>query len=198
MLSTTAECGFVNECLRLPVTGSSCRAMKRLSHCANLPVLENHAFALAPSSDGNIHHCPRQVVGANHLIGEQHPKRRVDRTQQPVAEVRFLPGFDGIDIGGPEDIKTGETVMVLPGSEYAIASGPRLEKRQHLSSARELYRARCELWLKAEEKQTLGHGSIGGALYSIQRTAVEPCPKDAEPIGREGKSLLDFNSNNAA
>jgi predicted translin family RNA/ssDNA-binding protein len=37
--------------------------------------------------DGDIHHRAGQVVGPNHLIGEQYPKHRVDPAQQAIAEV---------------------------------------------------------------------------------------------------------------
>jgi hypothetical protein len=67
------------------------RGMKRLDHGSDVAVLENQASGLPCFADGNIHHGARQVVGRNDLIGEQHPKQRVDRAQQPVAEVRFLP-----------------------------------------------------------------------------------------------------------
>ena len=65
--------------------------MKRLDHGSDVAVLENQASGLPCFAHGNIHHGVRQVVGRNDLIGEQHPKQRVDRAQQPVAEVRFLP-----------------------------------------------------------------------------------------------------------
>jgi hypothetical protein len=35
---------------------------------------KNRASVLPRSPDGNIHHGPGQVVGPNHLVGEQHPK----------------------------------------------------------------------------------------------------------------------------
>jgi hypothetical protein len=52
--------------------------MKLPCHYANFSILENHALALAPSSDYNVHHGLCQVVGANHLVGEHHPKRRIE------------------------------------------------------------------------------------------------------------------------
>src|SRR5260370_9741005 len=73
---------------------------------SDVAVLENQASGLPCFADGNIHHRARQVVGANGLVREEHPKRWINRAQQPVAEVRFLPGFDRIDVGGPEDVKT--------------------------------------------------------------------------------------------
>lgn len=50
-------------------------------------------------------HGAGQVVSGNHLIGEQHPKRRVDRAQQPVAEIRFLTRLHGVDLRGPEYVQ---------------------------------------------------------------------------------------------
>src|SRR5712692_5145365 len=58
--------------------------MKLLGDCANFSVLENHAFALAPSLDCNVCHGLCQVVGANGLVREEHPKRWINRAQQPV------------------------------------------------------------------------------------------------------------------
>src|SRR5579863_3639819 len=81
----------------------------RLDHGPNVTVLENEDFAVPCWLHGDFHHRPRQVVGANHLVGEQHPKRGVDRAQEAVAEIRFLPRLDGINIGGPEDINAGKT-----------------------------------------------------------------------------------------
>lgn len=71
-----------------------------LDHGSDVAVLENQPSGLPCFADGNFHHRARQVVGRNHLIGEQRPKQRVDCAQQPVAEVRFLPGFHGIDNAG--------------------------------------------------------------------------------------------------
>jgi hypothetical protein len=45
-----------------------------------------------------------QVVGPNHLVGEKHPKRRIDPKQQAVAEIGFLPRLHGIDVRGSEDV----------------------------------------------------------------------------------------------
>jgi hypothetical protein len=86
--------------------------MKRLDHGADVPVLENEFPTLASSPEGNINHRSGQIVGPNHLVGERHPKERVDRAQQAVAEIRFLPRLDGIDVRGPEDVNAGE-----PGRE---------------------------------------------------------------------------------
>jgi hypothetical protein len=43
--------------------------MTRGRHCSDVTVLENQSSGLA-SAHGNIHHCPSQVVGRNHLVGE--------------------------------------------------------------------------------------------------------------------------------
>ena len=58
---------------------------RTVNHGSDVTVLENQASALPGSPDGDIHHGPRQVVGPNHLVGEQHPKRGVDRAQQAVS-----------------------------------------------------------------------------------------------------------------
>jgi cytochrome b561 len=92
---------------------SSKRAAKRavrsrLDHGANVTVLQNHSSGLPSSPDGNIYHGTGQIVGANYLVGEQHPKDGVDPAQQAVAEIWFLPRFHGVDVRGPEDVSAGE------------------------------------------------------------------------------------------
>jgi hypothetical protein len=82
--------------------------MKRFDHGLDVTVLENEAWALACSPDGGLHHGAGQVVGPNHLVGEQQPKRRVDRAQQAVAEIRFLARLRGVDVRGPEEINAGK------------------------------------------------------------------------------------------
>ena len=82
--------------------------MKRFDHGSDVMVLENLASALPCSPKGNIHHGSRQVVGPNHLVGEEQSKRGVDRAQETVAEIRFLPQLHRVDVRGPEDVKAGE------------------------------------------------------------------------------------------
>ena len=77
-------------------------------HPADVAVFENETSGVSGLSNYNTHHCPRQVVGANDVVGEKHPKHGVNRAEQPVAEIRLLPRLHGIDVGGPEDVKTGE------------------------------------------------------------------------------------------
>jgi len=43
-------------------------------------------------------------------VREQYPKRGVDRAHKPVAEIRFLPRLDGIDVRGPEEANAGKTL----------------------------------------------------------------------------------------
>jgi len=83
--------------------------MKRLGHCPDIAVLEDQAPVLRCSPDGDIDHGLGQFVGPNHLVREQHPKRGVECAQKAVAEIRFLPRLDGIDVRGPEDVNAGET-----------------------------------------------------------------------------------------
>src|SRR5580704_13664940 len=65
--------------------------LKRLDHGSDITVLENRASTLPRSAYDDIHHRPGQVVGPNHLVREERPKRGVDRSQQAVAEIRFVP-----------------------------------------------------------------------------------------------------------
>src|SRR5208282_1803260 len=54
------------------------KRLKRLDHGSDVTVLENRAAGLPLFGYYGAHHGPGQVVGANHLVGEQHPKHRVD------------------------------------------------------------------------------------------------------------------------
>jgi hypothetical protein len=49
--------------------------MKRLDHGPDVTVLENRASALLRSAYDGIHHGAGQVVGPNHVVREQNPKR---------------------------------------------------------------------------------------------------------------------------
>src|ERR1700751_6070853 len=81
----------------------------RLDHGSDIAVFQDHAFALVRLSQHNIQHCPGQVIGANDLVREQNPEYRIDRAQQSVAEVRFVPRLDGVDICRPEKVNMRET-----------------------------------------------------------------------------------------
>jgi hypothetical protein len=82
--------------------------LKRLDHGSDVSVFENRASVLPRSVDGGIYHGPRKIVGANHLVGKQYPKRGVDRAQEAVAEIWFLPGLDGVDVRGSENVNVRE------------------------------------------------------------------------------------------
>jgi hypothetical protein len=82
--------------------------LKRFDHGSNVSVFENRASVLPCSVDGGINRGPRKIVGANHLVGKQYPKRGVNRAQQAVAEIWFLPWLDGVDVRGPEDVNVRE------------------------------------------------------------------------------------------
>ena len=83
--------------------------MKRLGHSPDVTVLENWARTQPGSGYHGTHHGPGQVVGANYLVGEQHPKCGVDRSQQAITEIRFLPRLHGVDVRGPEEINVSES-----------------------------------------------------------------------------------------
>ena len=50
-----------------------------------------------------LDHVPDQFVGPNYLVREEYPKRGVDRSQQTVAEIRFLPRLRRVDVRGPKE-----------------------------------------------------------------------------------------------
>jgi hypothetical protein len=87
---------------------------------SDVTVLENRASALPRSGYDGIHHGPGQVVGSNHLIGEQQPKRRVDRSQQAVTEIRFLARLHGVDVCGPEEGIYSASKFALEGYTEAL------------------------------------------------------------------------------
>jgi hypothetical protein len=78
--------------------------MKGLNHRPDVMVLENQGSALSCSSDNHIDHGSGQVVGPNHLVREQHPKRGIDRAHKPVAEIWFLPRLHRVDVRRSEDV----------------------------------------------------------------------------------------------
>jgi len=77
--------------------------MNRFNDGSDVTVLKNKASRFLPKADDDIHHGPGQVVGPNDLIGEQHPKSRVDRAQQAIAQKSHtvVQGF------GPLGIRAG-------------------------------------------------------------------------------------------
>jgi len=81
----------------------------RLDHGSDIAVLQNQALAPVRLSQHKIHHGAGQIISANDLVREQHPEYRIDRAQQPVAEVRFVPRLDGVDIRRPEKVNMRET-----------------------------------------------------------------------------------------
>src|ERR1700722_19083112 len=83
--------------------------MARLNQGPDVTVLENQALTVLCWPDGDIDHGPSQVVGPNHLVRKQHPKRWVERTHKPVGEIRFLPRLHGVDVRWPEDVNVGKT-----------------------------------------------------------------------------------------
>src|ERR1700691_969882 len=83
--------------------------LKRLDHGSDVAVLENRATAPPRFAYADIHHGPGQVVRPNYLVREQRPKRRVDRSYQAVAEIRFLPRLHRVDVRGPKEVNVRES-----------------------------------------------------------------------------------------
>src|SRR5580704_10653330 len=106
---------------------------------SDVTVLENPTSALN-SSDGNVHHGTCQVVSANHLVWKQQAKRRVNGTQQAIAEIWFLTRLHRIDVCGPEEVNTrepGRQECVLRLSLVARESDPASACRVRAASAQE-------------------------------------------------------------
>jgi hypothetical protein len=82
--------------LRLDVRGGSVVLTRigrdrcpAIGEAADVTVLENQRSAFSSASHGDIHHRSGQVVGTNHLVGEQDPKCGIDRAQEAIAEIRL-------------------------------------------------------------------------------------------------------------
>src|SRR6516164_8854982 len=106
--------------------------MRRPDHRFDVTVFENEALTLVRGLDGDVYHRPGQIVRPNHQVGEHQAERRVEPTQQAVAEIRLLPWLDGIDVGWPKDVNTGkpsceERLFRLPF--VASESHPTLPRR---------------------------------------------------------------------
>ena len=100
--------------------------MNSFDHGSDVAVLEDRAPALPRSGYPSTHHGPAQAVGPYHPVGEKHPKRRIDRTQEAATAVRFLPRLLGVDVRGPEKADVRES-----GREQRVL-GPLLACRRQL------------------------------------------------------------------
>ena len=112
----------------------------RLDHGSDISVLEDDALAPLCLSEHNIHHCPGQVIGANHLARKQHPKNGIDRAYQSVVEIRFLPRLHGVDIRGPEKInarKASREQCLLRLALVASEGKPASSRRVRATPAQE-------------------------------------------------------------
>jgi hypothetical protein len=105
--------------MRLRVSGA------RVGHGSDVRVLENRSTAFPATMQGGIHHGPRQIVGRDRQVGEQDPKRGVDRAQEPAAKIRFLPRLHRIDVAGPEDeyVRKSGREQRVPGFVYVAGEG---------------------------------------------------------------------------
>ena len=74
-----------------------------VDHGSDVTVLKNPNFAVS-SLDREVHHGTSQVVGPDNQIWKRQLEGRVDRAQQPIAEIRFLPRLDRIDIRRPKEV----------------------------------------------------------------------------------------------
>jgi hypothetical protein len=120
----------------------------QLDHGSDVPVFENQALLLLCFSKHNIHHCPGQVISANDLIRKQQSKHGIDRTYQPVTEVRFLSGLHWVDVRRAEKInvrKPGREQRPLglsfvacegkPASSCRVSTIPAQERKSGVRTA---------------------------------------------------------------
>ena len=74
-----------------------------------------------------------QVIGTNHLVGEQELKHGIYRPQQAVAEIRFLPWLHRIDVGWPKDVKPRK-----PRCEERLLSLTLVTRKRYSTSSRRI------------------------------------------------------------
>src|SRR4029077_1324598 len=79
--------------------------MIRLHNSSDVTVFLYAAFGLICSPHDNIYHRVSQIICPDDLVGKQHPKHRIDATQDAVAEIRFFARLYWIDISRPEDVE---------------------------------------------------------------------------------------------
>jgi hypothetical protein len=118
------------ECRWQQTLVASTHGMTRPAHGSDVAILKNQTFTVPGSQDSGIDHSTGEVVGSDYLIGEQRTKHRVDPAQESVAEIRFLPGFDGVDVGGPKNINTRK-----PGREKCIFGFSLVARERYATSA---------------------------------------------------------------
>src|ERR1700730_4780426 len=106
-------------------------------HGSNVTVLENPKFAFS-SLDGDVHHGTCQVVGPNHQVWKRQLKGGVDGAQEAIAEIRFLPRLDRVDVRGSEEVNArefGREECVLGLSLIPRESDPTFSRRIRATSA---------------------------------------------------------------
>src|SRR5579863_1050384 len=101
------EAGYCTE--KSPSGLKSRLSARRLDYRSDVAVFKYSVGAFHCFPNHNVHHGPRKVVGRNHLVGEQHPKHRVNSTEKPVTEIRLLPRLHRVDVGGPEYVEVWES-----------------------------------------------------------------------------------------
>ena len=115
---------------------------------ANVTVLENQRPAFSSASHGDIHHRSGQVVGTNHLVGEQHPKCGINGAQEAIAEIGLPARLDGVDVRGAKDVHArkscrGQCLLGLtlisgeghPASARRIRAAPAQERECRVGTA---------------------------------------------------------------
>jgi hypothetical protein len=114
--------------------------MAQLDQGSDVTVLQDQIFAFACSLDDSIHHAASQIIGTDHLIGNQQPEHGIDCAQQAIAEVWFFAGLHGIDVSGTEDDharKTRREQCVLGLALVTCESDPAFSSRVRSAAAQE-------------------------------------------------------------
>ncbi len=76
-----ARCASIQKPQTSKISSPQQVQQESFDHGSDVTVLENKGSVLRCFLYGDLQHSPGQIVGTNHLVGEQQPKRWVDRTQ---------------------------------------------------------------------------------------------------------------------
>src|SRR4029077_8726361 len=98
---------------------------------ANVTVLQNECSALSNAPHSSVLHRSGQIVGTNHLVGEQHAEYGIDRAKQAIAHIRLPARLDGINICGAKDVHVRKSscgqcllsLALVPSEGHAASLG---------------------------------------------------------------------------
>jgi hypothetical protein len=152
------------------------------------------------SPQGNIHHGPRQLVGPNHLVGEERSKRGVDRAQEAIAEILVpsaAPQGKCTRAGRCKGAGTPPRVVRSRPFPYSVrkASGSVRSGPRHSHSRMRVQRRGCWRGERARTRSgspRLSSGVPRPTLLRYMRPGKRPLRPDRRappPVGSSPRSL---------